>query len=99
MSPRKVLQARSETRSDCCPCLRDSAEELGMVLQPVLEPVLLALEPDQDARRPSVASDQDLPPRGKLEVSREVILHLCQRDPARLGWPFPRAKRRLSPSG
>jgi len=56
-----------------------------MILQPVLEPVILGLEPDQHARRPAVASDQDLPLGSKLEVPREVILDLCQGYPARLG--------------
>jgi hypothetical protein len=31
-----------------------------MVLEPILEPVLLRLEPDQDASRPTMTSDDDL---------------------------------------
>jgi hypothetical protein len=56
-----------------------------MILEPVLEPVILRLESDQHARRPAMASDQDLPFRSKLEVSREVILDPCQGYAARLG--------------
>ncbi len=49
-----------------------------MILEPVFEPVILGLKTDQDARGLAVASDQDLLLRSKLQVSREVILYLCQ---------------------
>ncbi len=56
-----------------------------MILQPVLKPVILGLEPDQDSRRPSMTRDQDLLLRSKPKVARKVILHLCQGHSARLG--------------
>lgn len=83
--PRDVLQTRSETSPDRCACLPNPAQKLGMILQPVLEPVILSLEADQHARRPPVASDQDLLLRCELQVPREIILYLCQSHPARLG--------------
>jgi hypothetical protein len=55
-----------------------------MILEPVLKPIVLSLEPDQDARRPTVTGDQNFPICSQLEVAREVILYLCQGDPASL---------------
>jgi hypothetical protein len=42
----------------------------------VVEPVILSTEPDQDAGRPTMASDDDLFGLGDPEVARQVILHL-----------------------
>jgi len=56
-----------------------------VILESVLKPVILGLEPDQDSRRPAVTSNQDLLIRSKLKVPRKIILDLCQGHPARLG--------------
>ena len=56
-----------------------------MVFEPVLEPIILGLKPDQDTRRPPVAGDQNLLAGSQPEGTREVILDLCESDPARLG--------------
>lgn len=56
-----------------------------MILQPVLKPVVLALKPNQDSRRPSMTRDQDLPLGGKPKIARKVILDLCQSHAAGLG--------------
>jgi hypothetical protein len=58
---RNVLQTGPEPSSDGRPCLLDMAQELGMILKPVLEPVILAFETDQHAGGSSVAGDQNLP--------------------------------------
>lgn len=84
-SARNVLKTRARPGPKRLPGLLDAPEELGMVLKPVLEPVLLRLEPDQDPCRAAMPRDQDLLIRSQFEIPGEVILHLCQSHPARLG--------------
>ena len=52
MHPRPSAQARAR--------LLDVAQEARVVLEAVVEPVVLALEPDQDTGRLAVARDDDL---------------------------------------
>ncbi len=59
----------------------DARQELWVVLQPVLEPVLLTRKADQHSGRPAVARDHDLLLGGGAEISREIILDLSQRNP------------------
>ena len=58
--PRQILQASSKPGSDCCPRLLDPAQELRVVLEPVLEPVILGFETDQNTRRTPMTGDQNL---------------------------------------
>lgn len=39
--------------------LRDTMQELGVMLEPVLEPVVLGCEPDQHSGRPTVPRNDD----------------------------------------
>ena len=82
---RNVLESRARAGPKGLPGLLDAPEELGMVLEPVLEPVLLRLKPDQDPGRPAMPCDQDLLTRSQSQIPGEVILHLRQSHPAWLG--------------
>ncbi len=61
-----------------CPRRRNSAQELGMVLESVVEPIVFGLEADDDARRSPMTGDHDLFRRGETEVSGEIIFRLGQ---------------------
>ena len=65
-----------------------------MMLQTIVEPVVLGFESDQDARRPSVARDEDLLGFRQAQESREVVLDLSQR---RLAHPASRGLRANAP--
>ena len=54
-----------ETLSRLC----DSTQELGMVLQAIVEPVVLAFEADQNPRRLPVSRDEDLLGLGQAQES------------------------------
>lgn len=58
--------------------LLDSAQELRVVLQTILDPIVLGSEPDQDAGKAPVTCDDDLV-HGRLpEIVGEVVLDLGQ---------------------
>jgi len=73
-----ILEAHAFSCTQGSACVRDPVEELVVVLEAVLEPRLLILEANQDAGGSAVARDQDLLASRKLEVVREIILHLRQ---------------------
>lgn len=70
--------------------LLDATEELRMMLEPILEPILFRPEPDQDAGRAAVPCDHDFFVDGEPEVFGQVILDLRQ---SHLLWSFPLACR------
>jgi hypothetical protein len=49
-------------------------EELGVVLDPVVDPRIFIFEPDQNSGRSTVACDHHLPFICESEITREVIL-------------------------
>ena len=58
--PGEILQASSTPSSECRARFLDLAQELRMILKPVLEPVILGFETDQHAGGPAVTGDQNL---------------------------------------
>ena len=62
-----------------------------MMLESVLEPVVLGAKPDQDTGRLAMPRDDDLAVLGQSQVSRQVILHLGQRDLTAREFRAPRA--------
>lgn len=58
---------------------RNTAQELGMVLETIVEPVLLALEPDKNTGWLAMPRDEDLFGLGQAEEPRQVILDFSQR--------------------
>jgi hypothetical protein len=56
--------------------LADAAQELRMILQAILEPVVFRFEANENPGRLSMARYHDLVCRSKAKVAREIILHL-----------------------
>src|SRR6266536_540751 len=52
-----------------------SGEETRIILEPVLEPVVLTFEPDQDTCRLPVTGDEYLFLLGESKEARQVVLH------------------------
>ncbi len=65
-----------------------------MMLQTIVKPVILRLESDQDAGRPSVPRDEDLLGLRQAQEVREVVLDLSQR---RLAHPASRDPQANAP--
>src|SRR2546426_6735457 len=55
----EILQSNSEASLQGRTRLSDLPQKFWMVLDPVVEPIVLRFEPDQDAGRSTVASDDD----------------------------------------
>ena len=54
-----ILQADAPSRPEALPGRFDATKEFGIVLEPIVEPVLLGLKSNEDARRLPVARDYD----------------------------------------
>ena len=61
-----------------------------MVLQPIVEPVVLAFEADQHARRLPVSGDENLLGFSQTQESRQIVFDFSQR---RLAHPASRARQ------
>jgi hypothetical protein len=92
----EILERNAAPAPECCAGFGDSAKELRVVLQPVVEPVVFCSESDQDARRLSVPRDDDLLSLGQAQESRQVILDLSQR---RLAYRPSRGRQASWPLG
>src|SRR5712691_7406676 len=57
---RQILEANTATAPESVSRLGHSLQELGMVLQPIIEPIVFALEADQHTSRLPVPGDDDL---------------------------------------
>ncbi len=55
-----LLQRHAPAGPEALPCSLDAPQESWIALQPILEPVVLRLEPDQDSGRLTMAGDDDL---------------------------------------
>jgi hypothetical protein len=60
--------------------LGDATQELGVMLETIVEPVVIRSKPDQHAGRPPVARDDDLLVNRQPEVLRQIILDLRESD-------------------
>src|SRR5207302_1199919 len=65
----------------------DARKETCVILKPVVEPVVLRREPDEDPCRLSVTGDDYLPVLGFPQVPGEVVLDLRQRNLLHSGFP------------
>jgi hypothetical protein len=73
---RQILESDTATAPESFSRLCDSPQELGMVLQPIIEPVVVAFEADQHASWLPVARDEDFLGLGQAQESRQVVLDL-----------------------
>src|SRR5213593_3786055 len=95
---RQILESNTTTAPQRFSGRRYSPQELRMVLQPIVEPVVLALEADQHASRLPVPGDEDFLGFSQAQESRQVVLDLSQRRLAHLASRVRRASRPLRPS-
>jgi hypothetical protein len=79
---RQILEWDAATAPERFSRLCDSPQELGMVLQSIVEPVVLTFEADQHTGRLPVPRDENLLGLGQAQESRQVVLDLSQRRPA-----------------
>jgi len=94
----QILEPRPPTRLDVPPGPGDLLEKLRMMLQPVLDPILLGTESDQNTRGLPVPRDQDLLVLGQAKVPREIVLDLRNANATPPGWLPDRATLGLGAS-
>lgn len=75
-----ILQRYTPTGSERLTGLADAAKKLWMMLEPVLKPVILVPETDQNASGFPVASDYNLGVRGHPQIAGEIIFDLGESD-------------------
>ena len=69
-------------QADSAPCLQfvagllDSAQKSRIVFEPIIEPVLLRFEINQDPGRLAVTCDNDLLRLGLAKIPRQIVLDL-----------------------
>ena len=89
----RVLQWNPTTFAQIKSRVLNSPQELGVVFQPVLEPVVVGRKADQHARRSPMTSNDDFFLGCLPKVLGQVIFHLRQSDLP------PRCPTRASPLG
>src|SRR6266478_5385272 len=82
-----ILQANALPCAQARPGFLDARKETCIILKPVVEPVVLRREPDEDACRLSVTGDDHLAVLGFPQVPGEVVLDLRQRNFLHSGLP------------
>ena len=75
-----------------------SLEEPGVVLQAVIEPIVLGLEPDKNPGGLAVTRNHDFLGRGETQIPREIILDGRERDLTVRACRTGRATLALGPS-
>src|SRR6266849_823643 len=83
----QVLELHPATRFDALAGIVDPAQKPWIVLEAVIEPVVLGLEADEYAGRPSMARNHNLTVFRLSKKTREVVLHLGQRHFFHAGLP------------
>src|SRR5207244_2889995 len=81
------VQANALPCAQALPGFLDARKETCVILKPVVEPVVLRREPDEDPCRLSVTGDDYLPVLGFSQVPGEVVLDLRQRNLLHSGFP------------
>jgi hypothetical protein len=84
---RHILEPDAETLPNLGTALYDTTKELWIALKLILEPIVLRLEADENARGTPVTSDDDLARFSQPQVTRKVILHFRECYPSCLGSP------------
>src|SRR3989441_3836521 len=82
-----ILQANALPCAQALPGFLDARKETCVILKPVVEPVVLRREPDEDPCRLSVTGDDHLPVLRFPQVPGEVVLDLRQRNLLHSGFP------------
>src|SRR6267143_659181 len=82
-----VLQANALSCTKTLPGLFDARAEACVILEPVVEPVVLRREPDEDTCRLPVAGDDHLPVLGFPQLPGEVVRDLREGNLLHSGFP------------
>jgi len=73
-----ILKSEATAITQCRPRLGDPAQELRMMFEAILEPVVLRSKSYQHAGRTAVSSDYDLFVFRETEVLRQIVLDFSQ---------------------
>ena len=92
---RQILESHTVPAPEALARLCYSPQELGMVLQSIVEPVVLAFEADQHASRFPMPCDEDFFRLGQAQEPRQIILNLSQCRLAHSACRAPRASALL----
>jgi hypothetical protein len=92
---RQILESNTAPTSEPLPRLCDAPQELGMMLQSIVQPVVLVLESDKHSSRFAMAGDKNLLGLCEAEESRKIVLDLSQSRLAHWASRAPRASARL----
>ena len=76
----RVFQRYTKTLTKRSPCVLDPSQELRMVLQAILKPIVVGCKADQDTGRAPVARDDDFIFRRLPQILGQIVLNLRQRD-------------------
>ena len=90
MLGRQILEADTASTPETLTRLCYAPQELGMVLQSIVEPVVLALKADKHPGRFSMPRDDDFFGLRQAQKSRQIVLYLSQ---GRLAHGACRARR------
>ncbi len=76
----EVFESRSATLAKGFSSCGDPREKLRMILEPILEPIFLGTEANQNPGWFAVARNDDFGPLRQAKVPRQVVFHFGQRD-------------------
>ncbi len=75
---RQILESDTASTPEPLARLCYASQEIGMVLQSIVEPVVLALEADKHSGRFPVPRDDDFFGLRQAQKSRQIVLYLSQ---------------------
>jgi hypothetical protein len=75
---REILESDTTSSPETLARLCDAPQELRVMLQSIVEPVVLALEADKHASWFPMSRDEDFLGLRQAQESREIVLHLSQ---------------------
>ena len=96
MSVLKVVKRDAFTRSKTATSGLNLLEKAGIVLKPIVEPVIFRLKPDENACWFSMASNHNLFLLRFAQIPRQVVLHFREGD--FLHWGSPSSANQLAAS-
>ena len=74
--PVNIVELRAAAGAQAGAGLFDARKKARVVYEPVIEPVVLRAEPDQQAGRLAVPRDDDLFRLSRTQIAREIVFYL-----------------------
>ena len=78
LSSDDILEPRTTTLANGRPRLINTTQELGMMFEPIFEPILVGFESDEYSGGTTMPRNQDLSVRREPEVLRQIVFNPCQ---------------------